>query len=87
MAKMTKQRAKEFYATMYKIRRFEEEVFEFYKLGQMAGLAHLYIGEEAVAAGLYRFHSSWTWTFGCPRCRYGQDDGRNPWKSYRLFKR
>ena len=51
MAKMTKQRAKEFYATMYKIRRFEEEVFEFYKLGQMAGLAHLYIGEEAVAAG------------------------------------
>ena len=51
MAKMTKQRAKEFYATMYKIRRFEEEVFEIYKLGQMAGLAHLYIGEEAVATG------------------------------------
>lgn len=96
MAKMTKQRAKEFYATMYKIRRFEEEVFEFYKLGQMAGLAHLYIGEEAVAAGacaaidkqdyIGSTHRG-PWTSGCPRCRYGQDDGRNPWKSYRLFKR
>ena len=49
--KMTKELAKEFYGTMYKIRRFEEEVFEFYKTGQMAGLAHLYIGEEAVATG------------------------------------
>jgi len=39
------------YAQMYKIRRFEEEVFEFYKRGLMPGLAHLYIGEEAVAVG------------------------------------
>ena len=36
---------------MYLMRRFEEEVFEFYKKGQMPGLAHLYIGEEAVATG------------------------------------
>lgn len=49
--KISKKLAKQFYTTMYKIRRFEEEVFEFYKNGQMAGLAHLYIGEEAVAAG------------------------------------
>ena len=36
---------------MYRMRRFEEEVFEFYKRGLMPGLAHLYLGEEAVAAG------------------------------------
>ena len=41
-----------FYETMYKMRRFEEEVFEFYKKGMMAGLAHLYMGEEAVATGV-----------------------------------
>ena len=39
------------YANMLRIRRFEEEVFEFYKCGKMPGLAHLYIGEEAVATG------------------------------------
>jgi pyruvate dehydrogenase E1 component alpha subunit len=42
---------KKLYATMYRIRRFEEQVFELYKIGLMPGLAHLYIGEEAVAAG------------------------------------
>lgn len=42
----------DFYETMYTIRRFEEEVFEFYKKGLMAGLAHLYLGEEAVATGV-----------------------------------
>lgn len=40
------------YETMYRMRRFEEEVFEFYKQGLMPGLAHLYIGEEAVATGV-----------------------------------
>ena len=45
-------RAKEFYTIMYRTRRFEEEVFEFYKRGLMPGLAHLYLGEEAVAAGV-----------------------------------
>lgn len=39
------------YATMFRIREFEEQVFEVYKLGLMPGLAHLYIGEEAIAAG------------------------------------
>lgn len=51
MDQISKELAVEFYTNMYKIRRFEEEVFEFYKNGQMAGLAHLYIGEEAVATG------------------------------------
>ena len=48
---MRKEQAKEFYRTMLRIRRFEEEVFEFYKKGLMPGLAHLYLGEEAVATG------------------------------------
>jgi pyruvate dehydrogenase E1 component alpha subunit len=47
-----KKRAKEFYTIMYRMRRFEEEVFEFYKRGLMPGLAHLYLGEEAVATGV-----------------------------------
>lgn len=41
-----------FYETMIRIRRFEEETFEFYKQGLMAGLAHLYLGEEAIATGV-----------------------------------
>ncbi len=43
--------ARQFYTVMYRTRRFEEEVFEFYKRGLMPGLAHLYLGEEAIAAG------------------------------------
>ncbi len=43
--------AVQMYTNMYKIRRFEEEVFELYKRGLVPGLAHLYIGEEAVAVG------------------------------------
>ena len=43
--------AAELYKTMYRTRRFEEEVFEFYKRGLMPGLAHLYLGEEAIATG------------------------------------
>lgn len=39
------------YSTMLRIRLFEEQVLEFYKYGKMPGLAHLYIGEEAVATG------------------------------------
>lgn len=42
---------KDLYATMYRIREFEDQVFELYKVGLMPGLAHLYIGEEAVATG------------------------------------
>lgn len=46
-----KELAKKFYKSMYRTRRFEEEVFEFYKRGLMPGLAHLYLGEEAIAVG------------------------------------
>ncbi|MDR3363860.1 MAG: thiamine pyrophosphate-dependent dehydrogenase E1 component subunit alpha [Clostridiales Family XIII bacterium] len=50
--KLTKAQRLGFYETMYRMRRFEEEVFEFYKRGAMPGLAHLYLGQEAVATGV-----------------------------------
>lgn len=50
--KYSKKQLTDLYETMYTIRRFEEDVFEFYKEGLMAGLAHLYMGEEAVATGV-----------------------------------
>ncbi|MDR1068254.1 MAG: pyruvate dehydrogenase (acetyl-transferring) E1 component subunit alpha [Clostridiales Family XIII bacterium] len=50
--KLVKKQYQGVYETMYKMRRFEEEVFEFYKKGMMPGLAHLYLGEEAIATGV-----------------------------------
>ena len=40
------------YREMVTIRMFEERVNELYRSGKMPGLAHLYIGEEAVAVGV-----------------------------------
>jgi acetoin:2,6-dichlorophenolindophenol oxidoreductase subunit alpha len=40
------------YAQMNRIRAFEEQVNELYRAAKMPGLAHLYIGEEAVAVGV-----------------------------------
>ncbi len=40
------------YRGMLCIRRFEEEIWNVYTGGLMHGLAHLYIGEEAVAVGV-----------------------------------
>lgn len=40
------------YQQMAKIRAFEEKVNELYTSAQMPGLAHLYIGEEAIAVGV-----------------------------------
>jgi pyruvate dehydrogenase E1 component alpha subunit len=39
---------------MLRIRRFEEKCVELYSLGKIRGFLHLYIGEEAVAAGAMR---------------------------------
>src|ERR671914_619183 len=41
-----------FYRQMIKIRLFEEQVNQLYLSAKMPGLAHLYIGEEAVAVGV-----------------------------------
>ena len=40
------------YEQMFKIRDFEEQVNELYQGAKMPGLAHLYIGEEAIAVGV-----------------------------------
>jgi acetoin:2,6-dichlorophenolindophenol oxidoreductase subunit alpha len=40
------------YEQMAKIRAFEEHVNELYQSAKMPGLAHLYIGEEAIAVGV-----------------------------------
>src|SRR5919205_591052 len=40
------------YEQMARIRAFEEQVNELYQSAKMPGLAHLYIGEEAVAVGV-----------------------------------
>jgi len=40
------------YERMVKIRLFDEQVDELYKTGKMPGLAHLYLGEEAIAVGV-----------------------------------
>ena len=41
-----------FYRQMTKIRLFEEQVNQLYTSAKMPGLAHLYIGQEAVAVGV-----------------------------------
>ena len=40
------------YTTMLTIRLFEDRIVDLYARGEVPGLAHLYIGEEAVAAGI-----------------------------------
>jgi pyruvate dehydrogenase E1 component alpha subunit len=40
------------YTRILRIRRFEEEVARLFRQGQLPGFVHLYIGQEAVAAGV-----------------------------------
>src|ERR1700757_591126 len=51
-ATLSRDRALHFYRQMLKIRLFEEEVNQLYLGAKMPGLAHLYIGQEAVAVGV-----------------------------------
>src|SRR5512139_2979064 len=39
---------------MLRIRRFEEKCIELYSAGKIRGFLHLYVGEEAIAAGVMR---------------------------------
>lgn len=43
--------ALEYFRTMWTIRRFDETIDELFAAGRLHGTTHLYIGEEAVAAG------------------------------------
>lgn len=49
---LSPERWRQAYRQMVTIRRFEEQVNELYTSARMPGLAHLYIGEEAVAVGV-----------------------------------
>ena len=49
---VTPERWRQMYEQMVTIRIFEEHVNDLYRRGTMAGLAHLYIGQEAVAVGV-----------------------------------
>lgn len=42
----------QFYTTMLRIRLFEDRIINMYAKGLVPGLAHLYVGQEAVAAGV-----------------------------------
>ena len=46
--------ALDIYRRVLNIRRFEEEVGLLFTEGELPGVVHLYIGEEAVAAGSLR---------------------------------
>jgi len=48
---VTRAQGLEWLRHMIRIRRFEERAAELYQLGKIHGFLHLYIGEEAVAAG------------------------------------
>jgi pyruvate dehydrogenase E1 component alpha subunit len=48
----SKEKSLDLYRRMVLIRRFEEAVARIYREGRIPGFVHLYIGEEAVAAGV-----------------------------------
>ncbi|RJR53740.1 MAG: thiamine pyrophosphate-dependent dehydrogenase E1 component subunit alpha [Desulfobacteraceae bacterium] len=49
---ISKEKLLDLYTTMVKIRQFEDRIVDLYARGLVPGLAHLYLGEEAVAAGV-----------------------------------
>ena len=51
MDELERARAQTLLREMLRIRHFEEKCAELYSLGKIHGFLHLYIGEEAVAAG------------------------------------
>ncbi|VCU54714.1 Acetoin:2,6-dichlorophenolindophenol oxidoreductase subunit alpha (plasmid) [Thermus thermophilus] len=46
------------YRVMYRIRRFEERVEALFRSGKIPGFVHLYVGQEAVAAGVLAHYRS-----------------------------
>jgi hypothetical protein len=49
---ITKEKMLDVYATMKKIRMFEDKVAELFAGGKLPGFVHLYAGEEAIAGGV-----------------------------------
>ncbi len=51
---ISKEKLLDLYTMMMRIRVFEDRIVDLYARGLVPGLAHLYLGEEAVAAGVCR---------------------------------
>ena len=51
---LTREDLVELYRTMILIRRFEEITVDYFKQGYVLGNMHMYVGEEAIAAGVCR---------------------------------
>ena len=51
-SQLTQAELQEMYATMIRIRRFEETAVDYFKQGVVIGNMHMYVGEEAVATGV-----------------------------------
>jgi acetoin:2,6-dichlorophenolindophenol oxidoreductase subunit alpha len=49
---VNQEKARWLYQTMVRIRRFDESVVRLYADGEIPGFMHLYVGEEAIAAGV-----------------------------------
>lgn len=49
---ITTEKIHDIYTRMLRIRRFEEQIGKLFTQGQLPGFVHLYIGEEAVGAGV-----------------------------------
>ena len=49
---VSKEQALWFYRCMQEQREFELKAYELFRSGKMPGFIHLYVGEEAVAAGV-----------------------------------
>ncbi len=49
--KLSSQEALKLYKDMVLVRKFEEKCAQLYSMGHIAGFLHLYIGQEAIAAG------------------------------------
>jgi pyruvate dehydrogenase E1 component alpha subunit len=47
-----KDRYQQWYEIMLRIRRFEERALQMYSTGKIVGFCHVYIGQEAIAAGM-----------------------------------
>ena len=53
LANLTKEQIVTSYLRMLSVRRLEEKIGQLYSMGKIRGFCHLYIGQEAVAAGMY----------------------------------
>ena len=86
----------EMYGRMLTIRQFDQRAVEEFHAGNIPGVVHAYIGQEAVAVGVctalrrddqYCQYASGSRPYDCQRRRYPAHDGRTLWAQQRLLPR